>query len=158
MPKRVEFEEPFMGAFLDFIQWIVAPIALFVAWCPLVFSGSIFFGSVLIIGGFVFAIHAGLSLQGKISGSEGRDIVEKIAKDGCRSHIRHPWYVGNFIQSVGIWIVLRSVIPGEPIILIPILTLCAVLFRAWMEEMCLSALPEYADYQKHTKRFIPFIY
>ena len=71
------------------------------------------------------------------------------------NRIRHPMYTGLALFTLGC-----SLSPASWPKLVAWLSLLIVLQlkSQWEETSLLAAFPEYAEYQKRTRRFIPFIY
>lgn len=85
-------------------------------------------------------------------------IVEdhKLVEDGLYKHVRHPIYLGETVRNLGI-VLLFSSIYG--LVLIAAATVF-LLFRMQKEEKMLTERfgKEYQEYQRKTKRIIPYIY
>jgi len=91
--------------------------------------------------------------------STGRlQVVEshRLVKDGLYSRIRHPIYLGETLRNLG-FVTIPSSIFG--VLLIAVATIF-LLFRIRIEEKMLIEVfgDEYREYQRNTKRMIPFIY
>ena len=117
---------------------------------------------VLLIGGY-FRTKARFELKKKAGFgslvSTGRlQIVEnhQLVKDGLYKHIRHPVYLGETLRTFGLVIIFSSI---YGILLIAVATIF-LLFRMRIEEkMLIEAFgEEYKEYQRNTKRIIPYIY
>ncbi|MHA1935120.1 MAG: methyltransferase family protein [Candidatus Thorarchaeota archaeon] len=114
----------------------------------------------LIIGG-VGVTKARLDLRKAgmtITGSAKLEAVEdhKLLTEGIYKHIRHPMYLAALFQRSGIAMIFTSVIGGFFVPLIMVI----MLFRIPIEEkMLVEAFgEEYKEYQKRTKKLIPFLY
>ena len=81
---------------------------------------------------------------------------QKLVTDGPYHYIRHPLYLGEILRNVGIVSIFSS---GIGLLLILVGTIL-LLFRINMEEeMLLKAFgSEYKEYQRTTKKLIPYIY
>ena len=81
----------------------------------------------------------------------------KLKKDGFYKYLRHPSYAASLLSFIGFGITLNNWIS---LILVAILILIAFSVRIKIEEKILMEHfgTEYLDYQKNTKRMIPFIY
>jgi protein-S-isoprenylcysteine O-methyltransferase Ste14 len=79
----------------------------------------------------------------------------QLVTAGPYRRIRHPMYSGLALFTMGC-----SLAPGSWPKLLAWLVLMLVLhLKAQREETSLlAAFPEYADYRKRTRRFIPFLY
>ncbi|UCE28932.1 MAG: isoprenylcysteine carboxylmethyltransferase family protein [Candidatus Bathyarchaeota archaeon] len=85
-------------------------------------------------------------------------IVEshRLVKDGLFKHVRHPVYLGETLRNFGFVLIFSSIYGvlfmagGAILLLIRIRT---------EEEMLIKAFGEdYREYQRKTKRIIPYIY
>ena len=76
-----------------------------------------------------------------------RDIIVRC---GIYSLIRHPSYTGTMMIVIGLAFI-------EIKICIVYLAYMMFLARSTYEEQILSSNPDYAEYMKTTKRFIPYI-
>jgi len=91
--------------------------------------------------------------------STGRlQIVEghRLVKDGLYRHIRHPMYLGEIIRDFGFVMIFSSL---YGMLLVSAATVF-LLFRIEIEEkMLIEAFgEEYREYQRNTKKLIPYIY
>jgi protein-S-isoprenylcysteine O-methyltransferase Ste14 len=91
--------------------------------------------------------------------STGRlQIVEghRLVKDGLYRHIRHPMYLGEIIRDFGFVMIFSSL---YGMLLVSAATVF-LLFRIEIEEkMLIEAFSEeYREYQRNTKKLIPYIY
>jgi len=78
-----------------------------------------------------------------------------LVRHGPYKYIRHPMYTGMslliWFAILGHWSILNGVIGAAVLIII--------ILRIPVEEKILKAhYPEYAEYQKQSKRIIPFVY
>jgi len=80
----------------------------------------------------------------------------QLVKDGLYKHIRHPIYLGETLRNCGIVMLLSSIYG----ILFIVVATVLLLFRIEIEErMLIEAFgEEYKEYQKNTKKIIPYIY
>jgi len=80
----------------------------------------------------------------------------QLVKDGLYKHIRHPIYLGETVRNFGLVSIFSSI---YGISLIAVATIFIV-FRIRIEEKMLIHVfgEEYREYQKNTKRIIPYIY
>jgi protein-S-isoprenylcysteine O-methyltransferase Ste14 len=81
---------------------------------------------------------------------------QTIVRQGPYRVIRHPGYLGSILMWTGVaaatanWIVLAVVL---------VIMFGVYVYRIQAEEkMLLTTNAEYAEYQKHTRRLIPFVY
>jgi len=91
--------------------------------------------------------------------STGRlQVVEshRLVKDGLYRRIQHPIYLGETIRNLG-FVLIPSSIYG--VLFIAVATIF-LLFRIGIEERMLIEVfgDEYREYQRNTKRMIPYIY
>ncbi len=116
----------------------------------------------LLIGGYL-RFKARLELKRKAGfrslASTGRlQIVEghQLVKDGLYKHVRHPIYLAETLRNFGFVLIFSSI---YGVLLIAVGTIF-LLFRIRIEErMLVEAFGEdYKEYQRSTKRLIPYIY
>jgi protein-S-isoprenylcysteine O-methyltransferase Ste14 len=81
----------------------------------------------------------------------------KLKKDGIYKYLRHPSYSGSLISFIGLGLTMNNWIS---LFLISLSIIIAFIFRINIEEKVLIEQfgSEYSDYQKVTKRIIPYIY
>jgi len=81
---------------------------------------------------------------------------QKLVTDGLYKHIRHPVYSGDLLQKYG-WVIMLSSLYGALFVTIG---LGCYLVRIRNEEkMLVEAFgDEYREYQRTTKKLIPYIY
>ena len=84
------------------------------------------------------------------------EYVNHLVTTGPYSYIRHPWYVANFLSACGMAL---GTPPSLQLKLALVLgtALCIILRVIYQENWLLSNFPEYQNYSKSTKRFIPFL-
>lgn len=89
---------------------------------------------------------------GRLQTMEGHQLV----RDGLYKHIRHPLYLGETVRNFGLVTIFSSI---YGISLISVATIF-VAFRIRMEERMLIQVfgDEYREYQKNTKKIIPYVY
>jgi len=116
----------------------------------------------LLIGGYVRG-RARLELKNKAGFSSlaatGRlQVIDKhqLVRDGLYKHIRHPIYLGETIRNLGIVLIFSSI---YGLLFIAAAT-PLLLFRIRNEEKMLTKAfgEEYKEYQRKTKKIIPYIY
>ena len=80
----------------------------------------------------------------------------RLVKDGLYKHIRHPLYLGETVRNFGFVMIFSSI---YGVLLIAVATIF-IAFRIRMEERMLVQVfgDEYREYQKNTKRIIPYVY
>ena len=116
----------------------------------------------LVIGGYLrnkarFALRRKAGF-GSLAATARLQIVEnhQLVKDGVYKHIRHPLYLGETLRNLGIVTVFSSV---YGVLLIAVAT-GFLFFRIRNEERMLVERfgEEYKEYQRTTKRIVPYIY
>lgn len=113
------------------------------------------------IGAAIFALGLAIAITGRAqlgknwANLEDRQVIsgQQLVQAGIYRYIRHPIYSGDMILLIGLELALNSWL------VLGVIVLIVVVFRqATKEEAILArAFANYAEYQKHTKRFIPFI-
>jgi len=80
----------------------------------------------------------------------------QLVKDGLYKHIRHPTYLGEALGKFGFVTLLSS---AYGILFIAVATIL-LLFRIGIEEKMLIGVfgEDYKEYQRNTKKLIPYIY
>jgi len=93
-----------------------------------------------------------LATTGRLQTVEGHQLV----KDGLYKHIRHPIYLGETVRNFGIALIFSSLYGMSFIVVATIF----LLFRMRIEEKMLIDVfgKDYKEYQRKTKRIIPYIY
>jgi protein-S-isoprenylcysteine O-methyltransferase Ste14 len=84
-------------------------------------------------------------------------INQKVINSGPYKMIRHPSYTGLLFICLGYGIAIQNWLSLACAVILPLLVL---LYRIHVEEPVLLASmgEEYREYQKHTKKIIPWIY
>lgn len=79
-----------------------------------------------------------------------------LVKDGLYKHIRHPLYLGETLRNLGFVLVFSSVYGA----LFTAASTVLLLFRMRNEEKMLIQIfgDEYREYQRKTKKVIPYVY
>jgi len=120
------------------------------------------FGIVNVVGLVLFLIgivirSAGKRTLGKYYSSRLRTLPNhRLIKHGIYKHVRHPFYLGVIIHSIGIPMVFSSLYGFLLMLgLIPL-----ILYRIKIEEKMLIEKfgDEYREYVKETKKLIPLVY
>jgi len=95
---------------------------------------------------------------GSLTATGGLQIVEhhQLVKDGLYKHIRHPIYLGETLRNLGFVAVFSSIYG----VLFIVASTVFLFFRIKIEEkMLIEAFgEEYKEYQRKTKKLIPYIY
>ena len=105
--------------------------------------------------GLIIAITGRIQLGNNWVNLEDYQVIEgqRIVQTGIYSHIRHPIYTGDILLILGLELALNSWL-----VLIVIPLVFYVVKQTLAEEAILSqAFPNYNDYSRHTKMFIPYI-
>ena len=116
----------------------------------------------LLIGGYL-RFKARLELKKKAGfsslGSTARlQIVEshRLIKDGLYKHVRHPIYLVETLRNFGFVLIFSSI---YGVLFIAVGTIFLLLRISIEEKMLIEAFGEdYKEYQRNTKRIIPYIY
>jgi len=105
--------------------------------------------------GLLTAISARLQLGSNWSDIEDGKIADKhaVVSQGIYGYIRHPIYTGDILLLLGLELCLNSWLVLGLALLVPVVALQAIK----EEQKLIRALPDYADYTRRTKRFIPFL-
>jgi protein-S-isoprenylcysteine O-methyltransferase Ste14 len=116
----------------------------------------------LLIGGYLrFKARLQLKKKARLSslGSTARlQIVEthRLVKDGLYKHVRHPIYLGETLRNFGFVLIFSSI---YGVLFIAVGTIFLLLRISIEEKMLIEAFGEdYKEYQRKTKRIIPYIY
>jgi protein-S-isoprenylcysteine O-methyltransferase Ste14 len=81
----------------------------------------------------------------------------KLKKDGIYKYLRHPSYSGSLLSFIGLGLTMNNWIS---LLLISLSIIISFIYRISIEEKVLIEQfgSEYTDYQKFTRRIIPYIY
>jgi protein-S-isoprenylcysteine O-methyltransferase Ste14 len=114
-------------------------------------------GLFLIIGGTLFRVWSIRSLGKYFTAAVQTQENQKIITNGAYKLIRHPSYSGAYIAFIGSSVLLHANIG---IIVSAIVMLTAYWYRIKVEEETLVRKfgDEYGNYQKQTKKLLPFVY
>jgi len=116
----------------------------------------------LLIGGYL-RFKARLNLRKKagfssLASTARLQIVEnhRLVKDGFYKHVRHPIYLGEILRNFGFGLIFSSI---YGVLCIAVGTVFLLLRIRTEEKMLVEVFGEdYKEYQRHTKRIIPYIY
>lgn len=114
------------------------------------------FGLAIYAFGLLVAVLGRLQLGRNWANVEDAQVLpdQQLVKDGIYRYIRHPIYAGDLLLLAGLQLALNSWL-----VLGALLPLGIVLKRTSAEEALLSErFAEYPQYQKRTKRLIPFVF
>jgi protein-S-isoprenylcysteine O-methyltransferase Ste14 len=113
-------------------------------------------GVLVAIMGLACCVWARRTLGRNWSGRVTLKVDHELIRTGPYAFVRHPIYTGFFLMVLGPVIILGKV--GG------ILSLALCLFAVWQksnieEDLMMETFPnDYAEYKRHTKRLIPFIW
>ena len=105
--------------------------------------------------GLLTAISARLQLGSNWSDIEDGKIADKhaVVSQGIYGYIRHPIDTGDILLLIGLELCLNSWLVLAVLLLAPIVAAQAIR----EEKKLINALPDYEEYTRQTKRFIPFL-
>jgi protein-S-isoprenylcysteine O-methyltransferase Ste14 len=143
--------------------WVVAQSALMLAvvalgvWC----HGDWKPGFQLVLGTLLFITGGVVGIAGVAVLGNSRTPFPKptpharLVRHGIYALIRHPLYTSVVLASLG-WALIWQSLPalGAAALLVPLFDAKARREERWLTEQ----FPQYADYQRHVRRFIPGIY
>jgi protein-S-isoprenylcysteine O-methyltransferase Ste14 len=138
------FESVFILLMLNAHQWFKDPFSPvhIISWILLIFS--------------IYPVTEGyILLKRKGRPTVNFENTSVLVRSGIYGYIRHPLYLSIFIFSTGV--VLKD--PGITQIILGIVTLVSIFITAKIEEGEMTAKfgPEYREYMKQTKMFVPGI-
>jgi len=123
--------------------------------------GGGFHPAIIILGAVLLLIGAGIALAGALA--LGRNLTPfpkpteqaQLVRHGIYAIIRHPLYTSVISLSIGWALVWQS----WPALLVAVTLIPFFHAKARYEECWLrQKFPEYADYEKRVRRFIPWLY
>ena len=112
-------------------------------------------GLVIFTLGLLTAVAARIQLGSNWSDIEEGKIADRhaVVDSGIYRYIGHPIYTGDILLLLGLELCLNSWLVLGLALLVPVVALQAIK----EEQKLVAALPDYADYIRRTKRFIPFL-
>ena len=120
---------------------------------------NVFFvvGAVLVVIGLIIRILSILTLKRSFTYSVAQVEDQKLIDTGLYKFIRHPGYLGQLLIFLGLAVALSNWLS---ILLMMIPVTIGYIYRISVEEKFMAAQmgETYLNYQKRTKRIIPFIY
>ena len=141
------------------VSMVAAQLA---GWSLLVFLGDM--GAVItaphlmaIVGvGLSLAIVSALQLGPRSYSSSTRPRASSVlVRRGIYRYLRHPVYTGLLVVSLAFFLSRPTLVVGSAYLLLALVTNV----RASIEEKMLEErYPEYAEYRRCTKRYVPFVY
>ncbi len=116
----------------------------------------------LLIGGYL-RFKARIELRkkagfGSLVSTSRLQVVEghRLVKDGLYKHVRHPLYLGETIRNFGLVLIFSSI---YGVLFIAVGTIFLLLRIRIEEKMLIEAFgDDYREYQRNTKKIIPYIY
>ncbi len=105
--------------------------------------------------GLLTAIAARIQLGSNWSDIEEGKIADRhaVVSSGIYGYIRHPIYTGDILLLLGLELCLNSWLVLGLVLLVPVVARQAIR----EERKLVTALPDYAEYIRRTRRFIPFL-
>jgi protein-S-isoprenylcysteine O-methyltransferase Ste14 len=115
------------------------------------------FGVGIMLMGLALRIWAVQTLGNAFRTTIETHINQKVINSGPYKLIRHPSYTGLLLICLGYGIAIQNWLSLACAVIIPLFVL---LYRIHVEEPVLLASmgEEYREYQKHTKKILPWIY
>jgi len=134
-------------------------IIVIIGLLALIIQGDLFSLSPIILAGQALAVALMVSARFAFRNQRFNMAADPadgpLVRHGPYKYIRHPMYTGMLLliwfAVLGHWSILNGIIG--------VAVLATIILRIPVEEKLLSDhYPEYADYQKQSKRIIPFVY
>jgi protein-S-isoprenylcysteine O-methyltransferase Ste14 len=118
-------------------------------------SGVRLTGLLIFTLGLLTAVAARIQLGANWSDIEEGKIADRhaVVSSGIYRYIRHPIYTGDILLLLGLELCLNSWLVLGLVLLVPVVAVQAVK----EEKKLIRALPDYSDYMRRSKRFIPFL-
>ena len=114
-----------------------------------------------LVGGIIYTAGLAIAIAGRVqlgknwANLEDYQVLsgQHLIRGGLYRYIRHPIYTGDILLILGLELALNSWL------VLLVIPLVVVVVRQTLEEekILTSAFPEYADYRKNSKMFIPFV-
>jgi protein-S-isoprenylcysteine O-methyltransferase Ste14 len=112
-------------------------------------------GGVLMVGGLALVAAGARRLDRSLSALPWPRAGGALVDEGVYRRIRHPIYVGVIASALGWALFMASLAALVMVLLLGVLLdLKARREEAWLRDR----YPDYADYQRRTRRFIPGLY
>lgn len=154
------FGNSFRGVFkfILFFSYFIGLLSIFFReqfFCLYSLNYISFLGVLVFILGFLEFLIAIRTLGNHYSPCYESYLPNKFIQKGVYSFVRHPIYSGNLISLLGLLL-----ISGSPLLLIPLILLFVYYYQAAKREEkdLASMFPDYLEYKKQTKMFLPFIF
>jgi protein-S-isoprenylcysteine O-methyltransferase Ste14 len=119
--------------------------------------GVFVLGILLMLAGLLLRIWAVITLGKSFRTTIETSQEQKVIRSGPYRLIRHPSYTGLLVFCLGYGVALQNWLS---LIIVVLLPLAALLYRIRIEEAALASSfgEDYLEYQKHSKRLIPWIW
>jgi protein-S-isoprenylcysteine O-methyltransferase Ste14 len=116
-----------------------------------------FIGLAIMLTGMLLRYWAVTTLGAAFRTTIETDNDQKVVSSGPYRLIRHPSYCGWLLICFGYGIAVQNWLSLLVAVLLP---LTALLYRIHLEEKALAASlgPEYTEYQKRTKKLLPWVW
>lgn len=112
-------------------------------------------GGIIYIAGLTIAITGRVQLGKNWANLEDYQVLsdQHLVQNGIYRYIRHPIYTGDVLLILGLELALNSWL------VLLVIPLILVVVRQTLEEekILQTSFPEYAEYRKNNKMFIPYI-
>jgi protein-S-isoprenylcysteine O-methyltransferase Ste14 len=120
-------------------------------------SAGFFIGIAIMLAGLALRIWSVATLGASFRTTVETHRDQKMVSHGPYRLLRHPSYSGMILICCGYGIALQNWLSLLVAVLLP---LSALLYRIHVEEAALASSfgPDYIEYQKHTKRLIPWVW
>ena len=120
-------------------------------------SAGFLIGIAIMLAGLALRIWSVATLGASFRTTVETHGDQKLVSHGPYRLLRHPSYTGMIIICCGYGIALQNWLSLLVAVLLP---LSALLYRIHVEEAALASSfgPDYIEYQKHTKRLVPWVW
>ena len=112
-------------------------------------------GGIIYLAGLTIAITGRVQLGKNWANLEDYQVLsgQHLVQNGIYRYIRHPIYTGDVLLILGLELALNSWL------VLLVIPLVMIVVRQTLEEerVLQKSFPEYAEYRKNSKMFIPFI-
>jgi protein-S-isoprenylcysteine O-methyltransferase Ste14 len=116
-----------------------------------------FVGIAILLAGMALRFWSVFTLGNSFRTTVETDQDQKVVRSGPYRLVRHPSYSGLLLVCCGYGIALQNWLSLLAAVILP---LAALLYRIRIEEAALisSLGPEYSEYQRRTKKLIPWVW
>ena len=120
-------------------------------------SAVFWIGLIIMLLGLSLRIWAVSTLGTSFRTTVETHVNQKVVKAGPYKLIRHPSYSGILLMCLGYGIAVQNWLSLVVAVFLP---LSALIYRIHIEEVALLASmgSEYGEYQRHTKKIVPWIW